>query len=51
MQQYSKKIRKESDKDMDVNNYKSQLEKAQENARELYLKYIEMPKKELAPNQ
>jgi Type VI secretion system, TssO len=41
MQQYSKKVRNETDKDMDVNNYKSQLQKANEKAQEYYTKYIE----------
>ena len=41
MQQYSKKIRKEANKDMDVDNYKIQLQKAQEKANEMYAKYIE----------
>lgn len=41
LHQYSKKLRKELDKDNEVENYKSQLQKAQERANESYAKYLE----------
>lgn len=41
LQQYLKEIRSKSDKDLDVNNFKAQLEKANEKAQDWYTKYIE----------
>ncbi|MEO6231113.1 MAG: type VI secretion system TssO [Ferruginibacter sp.] len=41
LQLYLKEIRSKSDKDLDINSYKEQLDKANEKAQELYKKYIE----------
>ena len=42
---YSKKLRKETDKDNEAESYKIQLQKAQEKANETYAKYLECLKK------